>query len=406
MNYGLLTTGFNRKTYEVLVEEMKLRAKSLFGDDVNLNDNSPLGLFIQNEAYFLASGDTLDPGAWELAEKVYNSAYVDTAEGISLDRVCKYIGITRRLAEGSTGQATITGVNGTIVPAGFLLATSGGVQFYTSAQATISGGTATVDIIGYGLPQSDGSILNGIITNVPASTITVIVNPTAGITSVTNAAELTGGRDAETDEELRDRYYLSVSKPGSSSGDSIRAAILEISGVRDALIRINDTTGTVGSIPAKSIAPVILGGDNTVIANKILETKAGGIQSYGTTTVNVSDLSGNTHTIGFTRPTSVDVWVNATITHDSSYPVDGDVQVVTQIIKYIGGTDADETEYDGLAIDDDVILVKCIAAALNVSGITDVVLELSTNGVDYDPSNITITNLQIAHTDSDKVVIS
>jgi len=395
MSYGLLTTGFNRKTYETVIEEMQARAKSLYGNDVNLENTSPLGMFIQLTAYFLASGDTEDPGLWELAEDVYNSGYVDTGEGESLNKAVKYQSLTRRKAEKATGQITITGTNGTVVAAGFLGATTGGIQFATIEAFTIASGTATANI---------EAVNGGANTNVPAGTITVIVNPTTGVTAITNASTTTGGYDEETDEELRDRY--SALKAGASTADSIRATLLQLTGVRDAIVRVNYTNGTVGGIPAKSIAPIVLGGTDANIADAILSTKAAGIQSYGTTEVSATDLSGNIEIIGFTRPTEISIWVNVTLTTNSSFPSDGNAQVKTAIITYIGGQDADAAEYNGLGIDDDVIWAKCISAAMTISGITDITLTLSTDGTTYTAANIAITNLQIARTDSTKVVIA
>ena len=50
---------------------------------------------------------------------------------------------------------------------------------------------------------------------VGAGAISRTVSPLAGVTGVTNPDPTSGGRDAETDAQLRERYVRSVSKPGA-----------------------------------------------------------------------------------------------------------------------------------------------------------------------------------------------
>lgn len=396
-NYGLTTTGFNIKPYTEVITEMDSRAISLYGNDVNLNSNSPLGLFIQLISYFIATGDSTAPGLWELAQAVYNAGYVDTAEGISLDHAVKYAAMVRKQAYGAITPVVVNGVNGTPVPVGFLCGTQGGIQFATTQAATISNGTATVNV---------QAVVGGSNTNVPANTINVITNPTAGITSVNNPSAAIGGYDAETDDQLRTRYFNTAANPGASSTNSIRASLLTVSGVVNALVPENTTSATVGNLPPKCIAPIVEGGADLDVANMILNVKAGGIQSYGTTVVTVNDLSGNPQQIGFTRPTTVGVWCNAVVTTNSNFPSNGMQLVQTAIIKYIGGTDANGNVYPGVGLGGNVIYNQCVNAALSVSGVVDVAISLSTDGVNYNTSNVVVSSLQVANTNSNQVVVT
>jgi uncharacterized phage protein gp47/JayE len=56
----------------------------------------------------------------------------------------------------------------------------------------------------------------GAIGNVPASQVTQIPVTLAGITAVTNAFSMVDGFDEETDESLRERYYLVLQTPATS----------------------------------------------------------------------------------------------------------------------------------------------------------------------------------------------
>lgn len=395
---GLTAQGFNRETYENEISDMQARAQTLYGNDVNLADNSPLGIFIKIIAFFLATDDTgNNQGLWELAQNVYDSGYIDTAEGVSLDGVVKNMGLKRLQAQPATGQQMqIIGTNGTVISSGFLISRQDGTQYETIDNVTITNGSGT---------SRYTAVNGGTNTNTPVGTITTITNPTAGVTSVTNLDAAVGGTDAETDDVLRQRYYNSISKVGASTANSIQATLLATLNVKAAIVRANNTMATDGNgTPAKAIAPIVYGGADADVANAILNTAPAGIQSFGTTNVSVTDLSGNPQTIGFTRPTVVEIYVKVHLTTDSNFPSNGQAQVTTQIINYIGGTDADGTYYAGLNLASNVIWSKCVAACQNVTGVDDVAVTLSTDNVNFSSANITISNLQVAKTDNTKVV--
>ena len=392
MSYGVTPQGFRRKTFEDIVADLQQAAQNEFGVDVDLSETSPLGKFISVIAYALAE-------KWESSEDEYNSAYVDTAEGTQLHNVGKYIGIKPNEATKATGQITITGTPATLINAGFLIATATGIQFQTIDSATISGsGTITVNI---------EAINTGATGNVSGNTITVIVNPQAGVTSVTNAMATSGGQDQESDIDFRNRYLESVAKGGSSTVDSIRAKLLdEVDGVRAAIVIENDTNAAdPDGRPPKSINAIVLGGTSADIAKAIMQSKAAGIQAYGSTVEIVQDSSGNNHSIGFSYATEIDIYANITITKNAAYPSDGDTQVKLALIKHIGGTDGTNT-YNGLSMGDDVIHGQVQSKIYQVAGVVDVVLELSTDGITYAESNIPINTTEVAQTDNIKVVVT
>lgn len=390
----LTAQGFVRKRYDDYLLEMQDQAKELFGADVNLSDRSPLGQFIKLVAYGRAEEN-------ELAEEIYDSAYVELAEGISLDHAAKRIGLSRIQATKAVGEVTFSVDEGTNILSGMIVATKGGIEFVTTSSATDDDGDGLITV---GIEAVEPGT-NG---NTPGNTIVEINTPISGVKSVTNNQATDEGRNTETDSEFRNRYFRSLSNAGGASMPSIRAALLELTGVIDASVDENDTLEIVDGIPPKSIAPFVYGGDDQSIADTIFNRKTGGIQSYGSTTVSISDTMGKQHAIGFSRPTVVDIWVKLTITKNAEYqqyPVDGDNQVKTRIIEHIGGVDADGTKYDGRGLDADVIQYKLIAAIADIPGIDDVVVELSTDNVAYSESNVAIDKTSIAQTDYNKVVI-
>lgn len=390
--FGLGVNGFLRKRYQDILDSMNTRAQELFGENVNLTEKSPLGIFFRVISWSISL-------AWELAEKVYFSAFVSTAEGINLDYVGKYIGAVRREAEEAAGTITITGTAATIVSAGFLVATESGTTFETTAEATIGiGGTIDVEVI---------ALEAGVEGNVQSGTLTTIVNPQVGISSVTNAASFTTGRNIETDVEFRERYALSLAKGGSSTLDSIRASLLTTTGVRAALVVENVTMlDDIDGRPPKSIECYVLGGSSADVAQTILDTKAAGIETYGTEAETVQDLAGNNQVINFSYADEIDIYVNIDITKNAEYPIDGDELVRTEIIKYIGGTDENTNVYNGLTMGEDVIFTQLINKVYQIPGVEDVEVESSMDGVTYDTINISIALFEVAETDFNKVVVT
>ena len=388
--FGLNKDGFNRMRYADIIAEMNSRAKSVFGADVNLSEYSPLGMFFKVVAFSMAV-------IWQLAEYVYYGAYKDTAEGYQLDGVCQYIGITRKPASYATGTVTFTGTAGTVIPLQFLVST-GTYQFWTQQIATIpSGGTVDVPIRALELGNT---------SNVLAGTITTIVNPLTGVASVTNALSTTGGADVETDELLRARYDESISLGGASTTSAIEAELLQVQNVVDARVIENVTMATVDGVPAKAFESTVYGGIDADIADAIYRTKAAGIQAFGDTIVPITDDYGQVHNIGFSRVSEITIYVNVTLTTDDDFPIDGLTTIETNIIKYIGGTDADSTKYYGLGLGDDVVYTKIIGICHSVAGVTDVSVTLSTDNITFTAANVAIATGEVAVTDYAKVVIT
>lgn len=167
---------------------------------------------------------------------MYNSRFVDTAVGTSLYHLGNAIGM-QLLTEGkATGYIKVTGTVGTVVPAGFLVSTNGGLQYTVMSAVTIGESGSVLALV--------RAAETGPEYNTAAGTVQVIVNPSSvvGVESVTNDAEIAGGRLKETDAEYRERYYKSVDYPGGVNADALRAALLnEVEGVSSAFVYENDS---------------------------------------------------------------------------------------------------------------------------------------------------------------------
>lgn len=151
---------------------------------------------------------------------------------------------------------------------------------------------------------------------IPEGVITNIVKADAGLLSVVNLCTYIAGRDEETDTEFRQSYADKIFNRSSMMLESIRSAILNnVQGVVSVAPYENashewDEYGR----PPHSIEIVVDGGDSTEIAQQILEKKAGGINTYGDTTVIVPGAYDEDIPISFSRPTRVYAWFHLGIT--------------------------------------------------------------------------------------------
>ena len=87
----LTELGFERPTYDELLQKQIERAKLLFGDDIDTGETTPFGKYIR-----INVADFAD--LYELAEKVYYARFPNAATGVSLDRLCPFVGISRNPA--------------------------------------------------------------------------------------------------------------------------------------------------------------------------------------------------------------------------------------------------------------------------------------------------------------------
>lgn len=376
--------GFKRKSYSDLVDSMSAKAKEKFGADANTTERSFLGIIIRIMAWFFSL-------LWQDTEDVYHSAYRKTAEGVQLDMLLPYAGITRNLADFSYGQIEIIGTPNHFIESGFLVSTNSDVFFETIYDLTLNTeGKGTVGIVALDV---------GAIGNVGANTITEIVNPDADVISVNNPLKTSGGREKETDVEARERADITVEGIGSATTAAIRANLLKISSIRAAKVIENfkDEIDQYGT-PPRSIQAFVLGGSDEEVAKAIHEKKAGGIQPYGTTYVDVLDLSGDVKQIGFTRAKGENISIKVSVTTNTSFTFDGVNQIKTALIRYVGGTDSNNNAYSGLNMGEDVVVARLNAITFSVDGIEDVKVEVSKDGVKYDDSNVVIALQEVAQT--------
>ena len=144
---------------------------------------------------------------------------VESVSGSELDALVAQFGFTRQETKAAHGTITVSRDNGDSAlqiaygsqfykPSS---SSSGAIYFQTTAYQELAKGVLSADI-------AVRAVTAGSIGNVAADTITYSSSYSSYV-SVTNANPTTGGRDAETDEELRKRFLETVFRNVSGTKD-------------------------------------------------------------------------------------------------------------------------------------------------------------------------------------------
>lgn len=295
---GIDASGIHVPEYQDIKERLETAFRRIFGEDLYLGPDSQDGQMIAEFA------DLFDD-VCSVAVDVFASRNPDYATGAALDYLLPLNGLRRLMSTYSTATVTASGLEGTVIPAGSLIQDADGRQWATNAEATIgSGGTVSI-----GVTCTQPGAFSAI-----AGSITRIMSPTAGWTSVTNASDAVTGRNTETDAEAHERRNASVSNGALSMIETVKGTLLMLSGVTKVRVYENKTGSTdANSIPANSLCAVVQGGDNTAIAQAIFRKKGPGCGTYGGTSVTVKDVYDQDNTISFSRPTDKAIAVDITI---------------------------------------------------------------------------------------------
>ncbi len=281
---------------------------------------------------------------WTNLDQVVTFGFAQTTYGLFLDARAEEHGVTRKIATVATGTVTLSGANGTLVPAGTqvsntVLAGSPDepVVFQTDAAGTVAAGTVDVAVT---------AVSTGAAGNLPAASIDRMVTVVSGITAVTNAAATTGGTDEEDDETLRARLLAAIAaREGAGTSDDYVTWALQVSGV-----------GAATCEPLWSGAGTV----RVMILDTDLQPASAQLQTDVDTYIQTLRPIGASVTIA--TPTLDTHAISATLTMETGFTVAGvQTAVETSIQAY----------YDTLDVGDDVIYNEVGAAIVQTLGVAD-----------------------------------
>lgn len=437
---GLTETGLVIPTVNEIRESINQSIRGVAGAKVNLTDSTLIGQMV---GIFSERIHKL----WELAEAVHSSMNPDAATGEALVALAALTGTLQQGAESSSVVLTLTGTPGTPVTQGSRARIPEGEEFETEADTTIdaatawsastayavsdrvtnnarvyecvtsgvsdaAGGptTAEEDIadntvvwryLGEGTGAADVdslSVNTGPIIAVSGS-ITEITTPVAGWTSVVNLLDATPGQDQDTDAELRTRRELELSAAGVGIVDGIRAGLLDVEGVTAVRVFVNNTDTTdADGVPPHAVECLVQGGEDQDIWDVLVDLVGAGIQTHGTEEGTAEDDEGVSHTMKFSRPVEVPVYIAVDVLKNAEeYPADGDDQIKQAIVER---GDAGTTGLDTVA-------ARISSWVFGVSGVLDVPsLFIGTAPAPATSATIPISLRELAVYDTSRITVT
>ena len=242
----------NLKGFRQLVEDMGATLQSSASILIDISVGSVV------RAIFEANASVVLWLQW-LVVQVLQSTRASTSTGSDLDSWMLDFSLTRLPAISSTGIVTISrftpGLSATI-PVDTVVKTADGLMSFSVAEdhsLSIWQASLSAYVLPSGVSSADlpvACLVGGSVGNVLAGTIIVIAAALPGIDQVNNAAPLTNGADAETDQAFRGRFQNYLASRSRATPTAIRNAIANIQQGLNVAIMENtapDGTTRIGS---------------------------------------------------------------------------------------------------------------------------------------------------------------
>lgn len=278
--------------------------KSIYGEDVNLDSDTPdgqlLGLFSQELA-----------NVHQAVSFIVQMLDPYQAKGQWLEQRAMYAGITRITASYSyIDDVIFTGAPKTTVPVNSIYIDKNKNKWVTTEPITLNDlGSARVKFRSLELGNYSVNALDEFTPS------TIII----GVDKVTANTKSYGGVDEETDAQLLKRFMLSHSINNFDDRQGMQSALLNITGVRKCTVYENFTNNIdEKGVPPHSLNAVILGGDDEKIAEVITKKKVGGCGLFGQIEITHSQ-DGLLRRVYFDRPTKINVNVSMIIGRYKSF---------------------------------------------------------------------------------------
>lgn len=308
--------GLQIKSFNEIKEDLTTGFRNIYGNDINVDSNSPDGQLINILAQTVI--DLL-----ELIQQTYNSFDPDLAIGTTLDERVALNNIKRKggtysytnIAVTTTAACTLNGLNTVDAENAFAVSDNQGNQWVLAAtQTPAAAGSYTYSFRAKEI---------GAVESLP-NTITTIVTSVVGVSGVNNPSGLTRkGEDTETDSELKARRKESMGISTQGYREALKAALLNTADVTYAQVYENESNSTdADGIPGHSIWVIVQGGTDANVAQAIYTKRNGGCGMKGSTTYNIPQEEGTVFQVAWDRPSTTDAYIEFDITPIVDHIVD------------------------------------------------------------------------------------
>lgn len=309
--------GLVTQSLEQIRTDLTTKFKNIYGNDINLEQNSPDGQFINLLAQ--EKNDTLD-----LFTQFYNNLDPDRAIGIPQQILYKLNGLIINAYTYSyvyidvtvTQPVTLQGLDDNIENAdgtGYTVRDTNGNRWILANTTNITAGTAQLSFRAAEL---------GAITALP-NTINIMETVLLGVSSVNNPGNnYITGNQGETSAQFRQRRNQAMAVAAQGFDEAIESQMLNLENVTQCKVYDNKSSEEVNEIPAHTVWVIVEGGTPDQIGRIIYNNLPPGIPMKGAQSVTITKTNGQLQVINYDLPKAVPLYVRSTIKNFTNTELD------------------------------------------------------------------------------------
>lgn len=316
-SFGLTAAGFVPKPFTQILADKQAAWLATVDAAADFSATTPEGQILTIEA-------NAESELWQLIAAVFAARDPQSAEGAAADDIGDIRGIPRAGASFTQVQLSLTfsGAAGPFAPGALVVAVAGNPSLTFTNTTTVSSPFAGTQSFLF------QATTPGATPSVNPNTVTVIITPQTGWTSVTNpTAQTQLGSNTELDAPYLARQAAEIANRGSNSPSATAAALIALGASKSPPVTVaativeNRTSAptTIGSLtlPPNSYAPVIYEPTGTLsstdYAPVLWANKPDGISMIGNTFTTFSDPILGVQPVAYFVPTGMPLFISATI---------------------------------------------------------------------------------------------
>lgn len=318
MNY-IGINGLVTQSLEEIKEDLITKFKSIYGQDINVEQNSPDGQWINILAQ--EKKDILD-----LFTTFYNNLDPDRVVGIPQQILYKLNGLSIKTYTYSyvyinvttTESVTLQGLDDDIENldgSGYTVRDTNGNSWILASTTDLTAGKHLLNFRSADL---------GSITALP-NTISIMETVLKGVAEVNNPANnYITGNSGETTAEFRLRRNQSMAVPSQGFDESTQSQMLTLETVKECKVYDNRSNEVVNGIPAHGVWVIVRGGLPQEIGRVIYNNLPPGIPMKGNEQVIIQKINGDLEIIYYDIAKPTNLYVRATIKNFTDSDIDED----------------------------------------------------------------------------------
>lgn len=311
--------GLVTQSLDEIIQDLTQKWQSIYGADINVEQNSPDGQLINILAQ--EKKDLLD-----LITSIYNNLDPDRVIGIPQQILYKWNGLFIKAYTYSyvyidvniTSPVNLQGLDDNIDNAdgtGYTVTDTAGNRWILANSQSLQTGSYTLNF---------RAAQPGAIEALP-NTINVMETIVTGVASVNNpAANYITGNQGESSSAFRLRRAQSMATPSQGFDESLQSQLNGLDTVTQVKVYDNRKDTEVNGIPAHTVWVVVQGGQPDEIGRVIYNNVPPGIPMKGSQSVVIPKQNGDIQTVYYDIPSAVPLYIRMTIKNFGTTPLDTD----------------------------------------------------------------------------------